>query len=528
MSGDTDTISEPPSVPDSSVKYIDAVCLEERGSRIRCSWSATKGRVLLAGCSFKPGDVILEEEPLHHVAEAFDSAVFQALESFCKANPTDLPLDPLWYWLAISSLTDEQLSSLAVGKDGSRPSIASVPQELQRRLLMLQGGRGSDVQAASKGIQRLAVKLGFCEASASIALILERLLKAWIVNCFEYSEVPKAYAIYFLPSFMSHSCHPTAVWVLSGPEDDQFVLRARQQIHVGDEITISYLSEDSLLLDARDRRLHLLSSKKFLCNCVRCIPQSPDSSRGFVCPKNGCHGTVSALVTEETEATLGQPLKPSKLSQQMFGSCSLCCQEPTEKEATHLMEEEQWLRTLVQGWEAASPREFMSESEAVELEELICSSFSQHVLADRAYGHLCAVHCRFKDWASACRLTKLRALFQEAAFPGPSGAHAWTLEALADMLLLHHAGIEVERLLQRPQPMAALQPMLNGLIAEKVALEVLPSYCKAVEILGLLFGFEHEYCCEVADKQEALILALQNVGADGFQAVDLKRRRRES
>merc|ERR1712061_973757 len=117
-------------------------------------------------------------------------------------------------------------------------------------------------------------------------LALEQLLRVWILNCFEHSEAPLGYSTYFLSSFMSHSCFPTAVWYYEG---DDFVLRARTDIEAGDEITLSYLSEDALLESVAARRKHLKESKHFHCECPRCAAPV-DKARGFRCPQ--CRGTV--------------------------------------------------------------------------------------------------------------------------------------------------------------------------------------------------------------------------------------------
>ncbi|CAE8704343.1 unnamed protein product, partial [Polarella glacialis] len=86
---------------------------------------------------------------------------------------------------------------------------------------------------------------------------------------------------YFMSSFMSHSCFPNAVWHYDG---DDFVLRARRDIEVHDEITVSYLSEDCLLESSASRRRHLKDSKHFVCNCERCFADR-DPCRGLRCPK---------------------------------------------------------------------------------------------------------------------------------------------------------------------------------------------------------------------------------------------------
>eukprot|EP00438_Fugacium_kawagutii_P017225 Skav206648 [mRNA] locus=scaffold863:73317:80128:- [translate_table: standard] len=65
-------------------------------------------------------------------------------------------------------------------------------------------------------------------------------------------------------------------------EGDCFTLRARRDITEGEEITVSYLAEESLLESIASRRSQLEATKHFLCNCSSCI-QPLDPVRGFRC-----------------------------------------------------------------------------------------------------------------------------------------------------------------------------------------------------------------------------------------------------
>ena len=53
------------------------------------------------------------------------------------------------------------------------------------------------------------------------------------------SEAEPPSAIYGLPSLFNHSCHPNAVWRCFG---DVMVVRAREMISLGTEITLAYTS----------------------------------------------------------------------------------------------------------------------------------------------------------------------------------------------------------------------------------------------------------------------------------------------
>ena len=351
--------------------------------------------------------------------------------------------------------------------------------------------------------------------AAGAASTLRRLLQAWTLNCFESSEAPTAYAIYFVPSFMSHSCAPSAVWALT--EDQRFRLRARCDIEEGAEVSISYLSEEMLLDTAPERQGFLLASKGFWCSCDRCAPSAPDLSRGFRCPAEGCDGVIfcrvpgAAELGHEGRRGRARPSRSRSRSHRAEAAaekalagaeCPRCGLKARRAEARALLREERWLRAKLAKWEARSPRGSLTAEAAAALVERVQRGFAQHVAADHALGHLAAAHAGLGLIAEAARLVGLRAEFHKLAYPcGPSGAYAWTLEAQAAMLL-DSRGVDAHALLRRPQPLAALRPLLNGELARGVAAEVVPLYAAALEVLGVLFGADHEYYLEVAVKAQ--------------------------
>lgn len=362
--------------------------------------------------------------------------------------------------------------------------------------------------------------------------VLERLVRAWTLNCFEHSELTRTYATYFVPSFLSHSCLPTAVWVLG--DDGNFMLRARCDIAQGEEVTISYLSEDGLLEAAPTRQRQLQRTKQFWCACPRCLPGAPDLSRGFRCPAASCSGAIFCRVPPRSlrkpqlhprpgkrrpgrrAALLQRGLRkgkvpPAEAVAALKGCrCRRCGHCLTALEAAALLREERRLGARVRRWERRSPRGRLGLEVVERLERRIERSFAQHVLADRAYGHLVAVCLGLERRKEAERLMERRASFQGAAYPGPSGAHAWTLEAYAQMLLSNR-GIKVAEMAEKPRSLSAVRPLLNDVVAEEAAERVMPLYAKALEILCLLFGQDHEFYMEVKKSASALQVALEAV-----------------
>lgn len=248
-----------------------------------------------------------------------------------------------------------------------------------------------------------------------------------------------------------------------------------------------------------------------------------DLSRGFLCPA-GCGGLVFCRVASRAaaETPAKRAARCKRAATEDAGNaeheggpaavlagaaCSRCARPVGADEAAAKLAEERWLRKTIRSWEAESPRGKLGKAKAMELERRIHATFGQHVAADRGYGHLAAVYEGLGHWRGAERLLDRRVSFERAAYPGPCGAHAWTLEAAGDMTLREH-GVELRGLLRRPQRVSALQPLLNSEIAERVASRALPRYVQAAEVLRLLFGQEHEYYTEVAAKVAALRDAL--------------------
>lgn len=111
-----------------------------------------------------------------------------------------------------------------------------------------------------------------------------RLTLVWRYNSFGHHTDTNALCMYDITSMMAHSCGSTGVWHFGS--NDSFCLRARVALNQGDEITISYLSDDDLFKSTSVRR-QKSQGWLFSCNCVRCTSSdscSIDYSRGFRCP----------------------------------------------------------------------------------------------------------------------------------------------------------------------------------------------------------------------------------------------------
>eukprot|EP00921_Rhytidocystis_pertsovi_P012166 GHVQ01019693.1.p1 GENE.GHVQ01019693.1~~GHVQ01019693.1.p1 ORF type:complete len:570 (-),score=63.84 GHVQ01019693.1:249-1958(-) len=239
---------------------------------VECCWDKLKGRVLISREVFRPGDVMFSESPLHAVAEDTSSWVFQKLSRICKSN--SLGLEPIWFWCALNSLEMcSAANSMLTQSIGAE--VLHIRSDTKQRLLSL---HAPDNQAISSEGRKVLKHLGL-DKSISFELF-DKLLRVWVYNCYEDSTYPLGYALFYLASFMSHSCSPNAIWIID-PLTRKYLLRARTNIRVGEEVTISYLSEEVLLNPSIDRNIILSDTKLFSCTCQRCIV---DSCRTFRCP----------------------------------------------------------------------------------------------------------------------------------------------------------------------------------------------------------------------------------------------------
>eukprot|EP00928_Gymnodinium_smaydae_P034324 TRINITY_DN24352_c0_g7_i1.p1 TRINITY_DN24352_c0_g7~~TRINITY_DN24352_c0_g7_i1.p1 ORF type:complete len:495 (-),score=84.47 TRINITY_DN24352_c0_g7_i1:262-1746(-) len=480
---------------DWSLDVINEYCQEHFGGDVVCEMAEGKGRIMIARKNVKQGELLFAEPPLHIVQEDEDNEAFELLKNLCEEGGDDFDYEPLWYWTALSSLTAEQI------KDG--PTVGKlkpVTKEQQRRLLSLYH---EPVEGASDAVEKIVNKLGLTVA----AVVVEELLQAWILNCFEHSEDPLGYSAYFASSFVSHSCGPNAVWT----EGDEGVheLRARQDISEGDEISISYLEEHVLLHSSHARKMILKETKLFDCACERCAPSPSDKDgrgtdvcRGFICPECGKCGVFHPLklVSEATgkKGSKGKPKGKGKGEALIGMTCVECGEIMDFEKSDRLLDAERILGKkldeLDKKLEKSRIDKVMTEAQAQTLLKLLGDSESgvvgpQHWFCDRVWERLQSWYESEDRREESRRMQELRVEYHRKAYDGLSGALAWTLEAKGDMLL-RHLGFGLPKKASDAQ------------FEEEMAAQVEPTLEESRRILGLMFGFEHENCTTVDRKLE--------------------------
>ncbi|KAF4651969.1 hypothetical protein FOZ61_010014 [Perkinsus olseni] len=478
------------------------------GAGLQCQVMEGKGRTLTSKKHHEIGDVIFVEPPLHIVCEEAGDPDFEEIKKLCDVEG-DMDYDPLWYWCALRSLTDADLPS------NSR--ITTVAAEVQRRLLLLHRPETTEI---SESVDRVAKACGL-EGKEEL---LEDLLQVWIHNCFEYQETPTGYSTYFAPAFMSHSCLPNADWV-NDPEGN-FVLKSRRVINEGDEICVSYLSEEALLDCTKTRVDDLDSTKGFVCTCPRCVANE-DPSRVFACPSCSL-----GEVTFPSQAPLMSEDMEAIDSFDVFPSCATCGRELTRDGFKACLRIESRIGNILESLEAKpisrhNAGEFLSSMEVKQLRRLSqLGTHDKHGLSAKLLHILVDYHVFTKEYSEAIKCIDTYLDFCERVYDGLNGARSWALEEKGDILLEMatyeiliernsskfssfssqsirrmffygtFAGDEIRKLASS----LILEKLFVGLLAFVVKACLFQTYEKAADELKLLFGDWHEYHTKVHEK----------------------------
>eukprot|EP00931_Biecheleriopsis_adriatica_P050869 TRINITY_DN29485_c0_g1_i1.p1 TRINITY_DN29485_c0_g1~~TRINITY_DN29485_c0_g1_i1.p1 ORF type:complete len:305 (+),score=50.89 TRINITY_DN29485_c0_g1_i1:613-1527(+) len=297
-----------------------------------------------------------------------------------------------------------------------------------------------------------------------------------------------------MSSFMSHSCYPNAVWHY---DEDDFVLRARSDIEAGDEVTVSYLSEESLLESTASRRKHLKDSKHFLCDCPRCTAFA-DPCSAFRCPDCSKISAVFGYVTSDKVPGMTTDDKS-------HCKCEHCGKRLSSGEVAMLKSEEKLLesklvsiyRGIEQNGAKSKHTELLHQLER-DLQRAE-KSLAQHWLLAKAWEMATDLAIRNDLLEDAETMMRKRLDFQAKSYPGISGTNAWTLEAYADMLLQHSRCTCSKDGINVPSKEAA----------QKLLPKVPSVYAASLRILRLMFGEDHEYYLAVNRKAMRLQDELQ-------------------
>lgn len=214
---------------------------------------------------------------------------------------------------------------------------------------------------------------------------------------------------------ISHSCSSTATWHYG--EDDAFILRARQYIAQGDEITISYIGDDDLY-KATHTRQEKLSGWLFTCQCDRCMDPC-DLTRGFRCP---CCGAGTTFF--RTEKQVDQAISDGTTS---ATPCTLCSRTPSPKTIKkYLTFEEAYIARLDE-----TDKSDLPDAEMVYLEAQ--RVFSQHWVLYSLDTLLFNAYRDLSLWDEARAHQQNRIDYALHVIPKASYTLAWLFEEIGDI-----------------------------------------------------------------------------------------------
>ena len=466
-----------------SVEYINHL-LDEVGTPFRCDFSEVKGRILQMTTNAKAGDTLFRGPLLHKVAADVRNPVYNELvRTFELYRYSALDYSPMWYWCGLNSLPSAVSAFVPV-----------LSREKVRQLKLLFHPRST---SPSRSIRILADALS---RFWSVPLTEEQLMEwdemtvIWTLNCFEHTDDPVTYASFFLPSFMSHSCGPTAMWTTIG---DLVFIRSQRGLQSGDELTVSYLSEDFGLRPISVRRNHLQSTKFFLCDCPRCT--SPvDDTRGFRLPPR-----------------LGLP-KTCFVRSPKFDECACGCNTKiilTESELEDILSLEEDLTSLVTEFDGSDkedeiasrpePERIGSDDAADRLSDLIQRMGLFHWASIRGLYQLSEYYKSIASYPKAIECIKQRIegkrKYVRMTVPEMSSGLGWALEDLGDVLLLHVSGSVAAGLSEdaRERFRDNWNPRSQEDLETLRASGAMEAYTEAYNIVCNIFGKEHEHAITV-------------------------------
>ena len=256
--------------------------LKTFGAAVRAT--ADCGSILVAERKFEPGDKIVAELWLYKSAPEGQSEVpFDARPRPNTERRHALQV-PQNLDLAIQIASDTTLASdraLAL----FHPPVDQWPAALALR----------------KALPRLVSR-----GTVSAAIDIEKLLQAFcVVEVNARLLTSQELALFDTASRANHSCHPNAIHT-----SQKGHIVCVKEIQVGEEICVTYLDYEELLLPTRIRRVRLQESWGFACHCERCTEaeERGEATQAFRCGHRSCQGKRIPSIQEH-----GMVLQPCEL-----------------------------------------------------------------------------------------------------------------------------------------------------------------------------------------------------------------------
>ncbi|TRY52263.1 SET domain containing protein [Cryptosporidium tyzzeri] len=375
---DEHNIDEADVVPDELIQPWD---LESIHESVEVRYTESKGRCLYARKSFNPGDIIFAESPLLVVTPELAPELSEFLEDMNSKETFTLP--PLWHVAALCTLTMLEEEDKAICLDKWVPDPSAEPSYDVQKIIE---NTGIDVDPH----------------------LYERTLNAWRFNSFNHTS-NNGIVLYNVISMMAHNCGASCCWHYG--VDNTFVLRAKTRLEVGDEITISYISDDDLFKCSKTRR-ELLSNWLFYCQCERCNNPT-DLSRGLKCASCG----VGSMFFKEDENGVTRSSR-----------CSVCRSQPDREIIDSYTDlESQYIARLEE-----TDKNDVEDVEAVYQEAQ--KVFTQHWIMYELDTMLFEAYKESQQFSFALSCLYNRLNFVRNVLPDCTYTLAWITEELGDIL----------------------------------------------------------------------------------------------
>lgn len=416
-----------------AAEQLEPYSLQQIDANVDVVYVPNKGRCVFAKKTFRPGDIIFIETPTLVAIPSIAPELWERLQELNAEAPFDLP--PVWHLAALYALTQLSRNKQNVILDKWVPEPNRPP--------------GKDVKRVLMATQLKVDPYRY-----------ERFLQAWRYNSFGHHVETDGLVLYNRISMIAHDCSATATWHYG--DDDAFVLRARQFIPQGDEITISYIGDDDLL-KATHIRQEKLSSWLFTCQCSRC-QDSCDGARGFRCPCCGA-GTTFFRTEKAPDDTIAEGTTSAT-------PCTLCNRTPSPKTIQkYLIFEDAYIARLDETDKTDLPDAELVYSEAQRV-------FNQHWVLHALDTVLFDAYRDASHWEAAATHQQHRIQYVSQVMPKASYSLAWLYEELGDM----YSNTVSTSFHSRSVPITGYQK--NILAAQ---------YETAMNILFVLCGSQHTY-----------------------------------
>ncbi|KAJ8609729.1 hypothetical protein MRB53_038966 [Persea americana] len=94
------------------------------------------------------------------------------------------------------------------------------------------------------------------------------------------NEEYMGYGVWTTASFFNHACHPN---VRKQRVCQEWQFFAAEDVEPGQQLCISYLGGDERDMHVNERRLRLLHTWGFMCNCFRCVSEAAEQTARYRC-----------------------------------------------------------------------------------------------------------------------------------------------------------------------------------------------------------------------------------------------------